>query len=146
MVNWRRAARVVLFPSLIVSLTGCTVESQPAPEDYVGSWQLQAENGESPARVTLGEDHTYTAEDLPRALACRLQIAAGSPPGCRDGSPSVSFSGTWRLADGNPRELWLEYNDFLVRRAVRDGDHLGFFVRSVEAPRPDYVFQRTSST
>ncbi|MCP1502255.1 hypothetical protein J2Y89_000999 [Curtobacterium herbarum] len=55
----------------------------------------------------------------------------------------MSFAGTWRLADGNPRELWLEYDDFLMRRAIRDGDELGFSVRSVEAPRTDYVFRRT---
>jgi len=143
MVKRRRAAWVALFPSIIVSLAGCTTHSQSAPSDSVGSWQMQAENGSSSARFTIAADHTYTAEDLPRALACRLEIAAGSPPGCGDGSPSVSFARTWRLADGNPRELWLEYDDFLVRRAIRDGDELGFSVRSVEAPRPDYVFHRT---
>jgi hypothetical protein len=142
----RRTAAAGLSSALILSLTGCSLPTQPHLAEPVGSWHLQTENGGSPARLTIAADHTYTAHDLPPALACRLRIAAGSPPGCRDGSSSVSFSGKWRLADGNPRELWLEYDDFLVRRAVRYGDGLGFSVRSVENPRPDYVFLRTSSS
>jgi hypothetical protein len=143
-VTGRRTAAAGLFSALIVSLAGCSLPPQPDPVDPVGSWHLQTENGASPARLTIAADHTYTARELPPALACRLRIAEGSPPGCRDGSSSVSFSGTWRLADGNPRELWLEYDDFLVRRGFRQGNELGFSVRSVEDPHPDSVFVRVT--
>ncbi|WP_146234057.1 hypothetical protein [Curtobacterium sp. MCPF17_046] len=57
----------------------------------------------------------------------------------------MDFSGNWRLSADDPRELRLYSADLLVRKAYLDRDELGFFVRTLEAPRPDYVFTRDSS-
>jgi hypothetical protein len=145
-VTGRRAGITGLLAAMTVALTGCTVPAQPVPQDYVGTWRLQTENGDAAARFEVAADHTYTAHAIPAPIACGTEVYSGSPPGCADGRSAVDFSGKWKLSDDEPRELRLYYADLLVRKGYRDRGQLGFYIKTLDAPRPDYVFVRTTST
>jgi hypothetical protein len=138
-------AGLIAAIALTLTLTGCTVPAAPGPQDYIGTWRLRSESGDSVARFQIAADHTYTAHAIPASIACGTEVYAGSPPGCEDGRAAVDFPGNWRLSEEDPRELRLYSADLLVRKGHRDGDELGFFVGTLEAPRPDYVFTRDSS-
>jgi hypothetical protein len=134
-----------LIAVLSVVLTGCAVPAQPEPQDYSGTWRLQGEDGDRAAEFTVSADRTYTARNFPVDLACRSGNAATSPPGCADGRYPTSFSGHWKPAEGSSPGVRLYYADRFVRQGYASNGGLGFFVRTLDAPRPDYLFVRASS-
>jgi hypothetical protein len=141
----RRATIFGLVAAASMSLAGCAVPHHAGLPDVRGTWRLQTESGEGAAQISIDADHTSTAHAIPAPIACGTEVYSGSPPGCADGRDAVDFSGKWKLSDDEPRELRLYYADFLVRKGYRDGSELGFSVRTLEAPRPDYVFVRATS-
>lgn len=145
MVRGRRAGITGLLTAMTVALTGCSAPAHLGPQDYVGTWRLQTESGAAAARFEVAADNTYTAHGIPASIACGTEVYSGSPPGCADGRAAVDFSGKWRLSDDDSEELRLYFADLLVRKGYRDGDELGFYVRTLDAPRPDYVFTRDPS-
>jgi len=142
-VSRRRSGIATLVAALSVALAGCAVPAQP--QDYTGTWRLEGEDGDRAAEFTVSEDRTYTARNIPVDLACRTRDAATSPPGCADGQEPTSFSGQWETAEGNSRGIRFYFADRFVRQGYVDSGGLGFYVDTLDAPRPDYLFVRTSS-
>jgi hypothetical protein len=138
-------ATATLITVLSVVLTGCAVPAEPAPQDYTGTWRLQGETGDRAAEFTVSADRKYTARNIPGDLACRTGNAATSPPGCAGGRYPTSFSGHWKVAAGSSPGIRLYYADRFVRQGYVSSGGLGFYVRTLEAPRPDYLFVRASS-
>jgi len=132
-----------LIAVLAVALAGCAVPAQP--QNYTGTWRLQGEDGDRAAEFSVSADRTYTARNIPVDLACRTGNAATIPPGCADGQYPVSFSGHWKVAEGNSPGIRFYYADRFVRQGYESSGGLGFFVRTLDAPRPDYLFVRASS-
>lgn len=129
---------------LTLLLTGCTVTAQPEPEDYTGTWVLEGADGDRATEFTVSADRTYTARNIPIDLACRTGTAATSPPGCADGD-SASFSGRWKVADGDSTGIRFYFDDHFVRQGYPTSGALGFYSGSLDVPRPDYLFVRSSS-
>lgn len=145
MVTRRRAGITGILAAMVVALTGCTVPAQPGPQDYVGTWRLQTASGDAAARFEVAGDNTYTAHDIPASIACGTEVYSGSPPGCADHRDAVDFAGKWRLSEADAKELRFYFADLLLRKGYRDGDELGFYTHTLDAPRPDYVFTRDPS-
>jgi hypothetical protein len=97
------------------------------------------------ARFEVANDNTYTAHDVPVSIACGTKIYSGSPPGCAGHRAAVDFSGKWRLSEDDSEDFRLYFAALLVRKRYRDGNELGSYTRTLDAPRPDYVFTRDSS-
>ena len=93
----------------------------------------------------MSADRTYTARNIPIDLACRTRDEATSPPGCADGAGPTSFSGRWTVADGDSPGVRFSCSDRFVRQGYATSDGLGFFVGTLDAPRPDSLFVRASS-
>jgi hypothetical protein len=144
-VPGQRVGVATLIAVLSLALTGCAVPAERAPADYTGTWRLQGESGERAAEFTVSADRTYTARNIPVDLACRTRNTATSPPGCADGRYPTSFSGHWKVAAGSSPGIRLSYADRFVRQGYVSSGGLGFYVRTLEAPRPDYLFVRASS-
>ncbi len=130
---------------LTLLLTGCTVMAQPEPEDYTGTWVLEGADGDGATEFTVSADRTYTARNIPIDLACRTGNAATSPPGCANGEDSASFSGRWKVADGASTGIRFYFDDHFVRQGYPTNGLLGFYSGSLDVPRPDYLFVRSSS-
>lgn len=130
---------------LAMLLTGCAVTAQPEPQDYAGTWVLEGADGDGAAEFTVSADRTYTARNIPIDLACRTRNAATSPPGCAGGGDSASFSGRWKVADGASTGIRFYFDDRFVRQGYSTNGGLGFYVGSLDVPRPDYLFVRSSS-
>jgi len=144
-VTRRRTAVATTIAVVSLALTGCAVPAQPAQQDYTGTWVLQGEDGDHTAEFVVSADRTYTASNIPIDLACRTRDEATSPPGCADGRGPTSFSGRWTVAEGDSAGVRFYYSDRFVRQGYSTGDGLGFFVGTLDAPRPDYLFVRSSS-
>lgn len=140
-----RVGVATLIALLSVALTGCVVPAQPEPQDYTGTWRLQGESGDRAAEFTVSADRTYTARNIPINLACRTGNAATSPPGCADGGYPTNFSGHWKVAEGSSPGIRFYYADRFVRQGYVDSGGLAFYVGTLDAPRPDYLFVRASS-
>ncbi|WP_158407771.1 hypothetical protein [Curtobacterium sp. MR_MD2014] len=130
---------------LTLLMTGCAVTAQPEPEDYTGTWVLEGADGDRATEFTVSADRTYTARNIPIDLACRTGNAATGPPGCANGEDSASFSGRWKVADGDSPGIRFYFDGQLVRQGYATNGALGFYSGSLDVPRPDYLFVRSSS-
>ncbi|PYY39060.1 hypothetical protein [Curtobacterium sp. MCPF17_046] len=130
-----------LIAMLSVVMSGCAVPGQPGPQDYTGTWRLQGEDGRA-AEFVLSADRTFTARNIPIDLACRTGDVAASPPGCADDEYSTSFTGHWKTAEGSSPGIRLYHAGKFVRQGYPSSGGLGFFVQTLDVPRPDYLFVR----
>lgn len=130
---------------LTLLMTGCAVTAQPEPEDYTGTWVLEGADGDRAAEFTVLADRLYTACNIPIDLACRTGNAATSPPDCANGGDSASFSGRWKVAEGDSTGIRFSFDDHFVRQGYPINGGLGFYSGSLDVPRPDYLFVRSSS-
>lgn len=145
MVTRHSAGIATLIAVLTLLLTGCTVMAQPEPEDYTGTWVLEGAEGDRATELTVSANRTYTARNIPIDLACRTGNAATSPPGCANGEDSASFSGRWTVADGDSPGIRFYFDNHFVRQGYATNGALGFYSGSLDVPRPDYLFVRSSS-
>ena len=106
---------------------------------------LEGADGDRAAEFTVSADRTYAARNIPIDLACRTGNGATSPPGCANGEDSASFSGRWKVADGDSTGIRFSFDDHFVRQGYPTNGALGFYSGSLDVPRPDYLFVRSSS-
>jgi hypothetical protein len=115
---------------LTLLLFVCAVTAQPEPQDYTGTWVFKGTDGHRVAEFTVSADRTFTARNIPIDLAGRTGNAATSPPGCASGGDSASFSGRWKLADGDsPRQSPVLDPDGWVNDHFGMGTHVHSIVR-----------------
>jgi len=132
----RPTVAAVLAAVTLAAATGCSALSATPRVDPVGSWTLSSDPS---SRMVLHEDGSLAVVDMPYDIACDVD-APWTGPSCADRSVPVSFTGTWRLADGDPRAVRLATDDRHVGTGYRDGDELGFWIGSLDRPEPTYRY------
>lgn len=137
MTSARWIGLAVVTVAVVATTAGCGFRPQVPPIDPVGTWQLDSDERST---LSLYDDGTFDAQDLPRSLACDDEVIAASPPGCGDPTTPVTFSGTWRLSEEHPERLFLLHDDVRFTTGYRADRRLGFHLRTLDVPEPDLVF------
>ncbi|WP_420362103.1 hypothetical protein AABM26_10040 [Curtobacterium aetherium] len=132
-------AAVVLAAATLLTATGCSSSFFEPMADPVGAWTLSADGGST---IVMRDDHTFTAEGVPRGLACARVPVMVTPAGCSSGSLPVDFSGSWDLEEGNTIVVVFHTDDRRVMSGVRSGKTLGFWIGDPERPDPTYEYIR----
>ncbi|MGN7190265.1 MULTISPECIES: hypothetical protein [unclassified Curtobacterium] len=133
----RLPVAAVLAAVTLAATTGCSSVSTTPPVDPVGSWTLSSDPS---SRMVLHEDGSLAVVDMPYDIACDVDAPWSGLPECADRSAPVSFTGTWRLADGDPHAVRLATDDRRVSTGYREGAVLGFWVGSLDRPEPTYRY------
>jgi hypothetical protein len=137
-----------------VSLAGCASgSSDPSTDggdlrdDYVGTWTRSADGGLS--SLVLSPNGTFEAHNFPAALVCGRSTGGREIDACRSNPGTVSAGGTWWIPDEEQGTVWLDSDGISFSTAYRNFDSffgksfsLGFYVGSIDKPKPDYLLTR----
>jgi hypothetical protein len=147
----------VQFVAIVVCsmlLAGCASGSSDSSTDggelrdeYVGTWTRSTDGGLS--SLVLSPNGTFEAHDFPAVLVCGRSTGGREIDACRSNPDTVSASGTWSIPDEEQGTVWFDSDGLSFSTAYRNFDSffgksfsLGFYVGSIDKPKPDYLFTR----